>query len=663
MKNFLLNHLYILSLFMGCAYAGDSFTFDCPSGTYMNTENNCVNIKCEDGKVLDENSTCITPKVNITFNLNSQNVTWASGNTMELALDENILLPNLMDPTQTQVKFLGWSTLKSTSSKDVWLKPGSTFLVPNTKDKPIIKIDLYAVWGAAYKVLYDLNGGGGVVSDLNVYLPGAKARVLSPSGATPPKDSWSSDGKKFFGWGSDPDGKGLWYSAGEAVVFSDDVTLYALWYYPITYNCGSLPSGVTGGVKGSLSIEPYSKRTGEALDENPKLTGNCLAENYYTLSGWSSSGKFPVTTHMPNTSLKLKGIWEPSTIDKNSNGLIDIYTLDDLYQIRYNLNGTSLKISQNDLGNTSGCPKGICTGYELMNHIDFQGSKWASNCNLGANCDARGWEPIGTMTFPFASTFDGKGFEVKNLYINHKQDNLGLFGYTSAKSIIKDVGVVSAWLSGASFIGGLIGVSNSDLSNVYVKGIMLGVNHIGGLVGMHNSGSIKNSFAIADVMGCCGGTVTILGNYVGGLVGAQETGSITASYAWGTARGLGVFSGGLMGFQGSGSLSQSYAANYVPDERKWGYTGGIIGRQAGGSVTNVYWDTQTSQLNTGIPSSDGSSSNVIGVTTAQMKAVNGTYPNLLSTDHFLFTDGFYPRLCKHGAPMPCSIENLLPNQF
>ena len=58
--------------------------------------------------------------------------------------------------------------------------------------------------------------------------------------------------------------------------------------------------------------------------------------------------------------------------DFDGDGLIDIYNLEMLHNMRHNLAGTSYKNASDATGVTAGCPvDGGCTGYELMNDLDF----------------------------------------------------------------------------------------------------------------------------------------------------------------------------------------------------------------------------------------------------------------------------------------------------
>ena len=272
------------------------------------------------------------------------------------------------------------------------------------------------------------------------------------------------------------------------------------------------------------------------------------------------------------------------TVDSDSNGLIEIYTLEDLDNVRFNLAGTSRKTSQSDtVWRTAGCPSIVgCRGYELKANIDFSATKWASNCT--GSCVSGGWIPIGTDSTPFTATFDGKGFEIRNLYINRSQDYIGLFGYASGTStLIKSIGVVNAYVKGNNGVGGLVGYQYSgSITNSYVSSsVMNGGEYTGGLVGLlgnQYSGSIiTNSYASGSVSG---------NSYIGGLVGYQYSSSIiTNSYASGSVSGSTNSTGGLVGYQNGGSITNNYASGSVSGSSN---TGGLVGYLNVGSITNSY---------------------------------------------------------------------------
>ena len=251
----------------------------------------------------------------------------------------------------------------------------------------------------------------------------------------------------------------------------------------------------------------------------------------------------------------------------DDDGLIEIYSLIDLHNMRHNLAGTSYSTSTASVGNSSGCPEegeGGCRGYELMQDLDFDvdgdGGTWSGSGDEGYTLDsddhqadyfpvdengAGGWLPIGNATNPFVAVFDGNGRTVSNLAVRRDQIDVGLFGAIGRNAAISDLGLIDnlADYTGSSddpkHIGGLAGRQiRGSITASYATGAAAGGGSkgspVGGLVGQQSGGSITASYATGPAAGGAGGS-----NPVGGLVGLQNLGSITASYATGAAAGGG----------------------------------------------------------------------------------------------------------------------------
>ena len=302
-----------------------------------------------------------------------------------------------------------------------------------------------------------------------------------------------------------------------------------------------------------------------------------------------------------------------SIIDKDGNGLIEISSLLELHNIRYNLAGTSYKISADDEGDSTGCPTQPydhdndpdtddvmgCTGYELTQDLDFDkdgDSKTFegdcdvivsgnsprtdfSNCNIDpddvedvyfpkTDNDNQGWLPIGDCgsdnncggsgsddDSPFTAVFEGNGFTIKNLYLKRNIVAGGLFGLTGSTVRVRNIGMQG---------GGIFSCSSCS-SNSYS----------GGLVG-RNTGTISDSHATGDVSSSVSSP-----SYAGGLVG-ENAGTITNSYATGSASGGN--SGGLVG-ENAGTITDSYATGSASSTDS--DAGGLVGRNEGG-ITNSY---------------------------------------------------------------------------
>ena len=185
-------------------------------------------------------------------------------------------------------------------------------------------------------------------------------------------------------------------------------------------------------------------------------------------------------------------------------------------------------------------------------------STWNSNS---------GFSPIGDITTLFTGTLDGLGHTISGLTISRTSTNLvGLFGYTSTASVIKNVGLTSGSVAGQNYVGSLAGFSLGTIRNSYATGTVSGTSNMGGLVGALETGTITSSYATGGVSGAT----------AGGLVGLQNSGTISASYASGAVSGT-LYTGGLAGLN-SGTVSSSYATSTV---RSTQYSGGLVGLNSG----------------------------------------------------------------------------------
>ena len=279
--------------------------------------------------------------------------------------------------------------------------------------------------------------------------------------------------------------------------------------------------------------------------------------------------------------------------DADQDGLIEVSSLAQLAAIRADLNGDGVSPAPayaaafpNAMPGM-GCPEAGCTGYELVADLDFD-----TNGNGEADAgdaywnDGAGWVPIGDDGHVFTADFDGNNHTIANFYINRSDAHYaGLFGNVSGSSI-KQVGLVSATVSGNSGVGGLVGAgSDGTISDSYVTGNVSGNDYVGGLVGV-SCGSISGSYATGNVSG---------GYQVGGLVGfscnggisgpvdASGSGSIGNSYSTGTVSGN-YYVGGLVGVS-NGSISTSYTTSTVSGDDD---VGGLVGDSSSSRITASY---------------------------------------------------------------------------
>jgi len=199
-----------------------------------------------------------------------------------------------------------------------------------------------------------------------------------------------------------------------------------------------------------------------------------------------------------------------------------------------------------------------------------------------------GWTPIGTGydgaapdSFDgFKGTFDGKGHTIGNLMVNRPGSKYqGLFASTQGDSVIKNVGLIDANVQGDVYVGSLAGYNDhGSIINCYAVGKVTG-SFAGGLVGYNSPGTITRAYTAVNVVGAFS---------VGGVVGVNN-GTIENSYATGEVSGS-EMTGGLVGHNYR-SIKNSYAIGNLPDS---GATiGGLAGYNQDGTITNSYYDTDT----------------------------------------------------------------------
>lgn len=279
------------------------------------------------------------------------------------------------------------------------------------------------------------------------------------------------------------------------------------------------------------------------------------------------------------------------------------------------------------IGNEEGY--GLGDDYVLTGDIDCLAT-------VGWN-DGAGFDPIGDWSSRFVGTFDGGGYTISDLVIDRvAEDTRGLFGVIEGSSI-KNVSLVDVYVRGKTEVGSIAGqIRASEIENVHASGTVIQQHatsgDAGGLVGAVRSdqSTIKKSSAAADVTGdnhSIGGLVgwatdvaiqeshasgDVVGNganNVGGLIGNFSNGTVKNSYATGSVSD-GDNVGGLFGHAHTGvSIEFSYSAGSVSS----GNTVGGLGASNVGSVTNSFWDKDTS--------GQSSSAAGTGKTTSEMKDI------------------------------------------
>ncbi len=295
----------------------------------------------------------------------------------------------------------------------------------------------------------------------------------------------------------------------------------------------------------------------------------------------------------------------------NGNNLIDVATLAQLDAIRYDLNGDGVSATGADaakyaaafpgLSRGMDCPA-TCAGYELTANLDFD----TDDDDDVADAPYANWTPIGTYT----STFDGNNHTIANLTINAAATvaDIGLFNALGSDGVISGVGLPDASITGAAGIldaGALVGENEGTITASWATGSVTagstaaaGFKRLGGLAGFA-SGAVRASYADVSVTADSTAAQFVI---AGGLVGRLNGGAVTASYAMGDVSGgtgggayLGGLAGGLLTTLGTPTITASYATGTVTGGTGVN-AGGLAGNPSGGTVTDSYWDTDTSGI-------------------------------------------------------------------
>ena len=228
--------------------------------------------------------------------------------------------------------------------------------------------------------------------------------------------------------------------------------------------------GATGyKVQWKSGSESYNTTDRQATTANTNHTITNLDSVAYTLRVLATRAGL---TDGPASS-EIVGVPLGSTdYDQNDNNLIDVTTLAQLDAIRYDLDGNGSPTGNVSAYNLAflgratdmGCPV-TCTGYELMNDLDFDengNGERDDSYNQGS-----GWNPIGDNSNRFITTFQGNGHVIANLLINRSgASSIGLFSVSTGR--LSQLGLVNVEIIGGISTGGLVGqnrgtVSTSDL--------------------------------------------------------------------------------------------------------------------------------------------------------------------------------------------------------
>lgn len=300
-----------------------------------------------------------------------------------------------------------------------------------------------------------------------------------------------------------------------------------------------------------------------------------------------------------------------TVVDADSDGLIEINSLDDLNEIRNNLSGSIFR------GSVGGCPASGCVGWELTRDLDFDSNKNgvldAGDWNAGQS-----WLPIPDVN---NVTFEGNSHSIANLWVNSADvltyriaggllggdHRFGLFAALN-QSVVKNLRLLKPLVAAEgsaipathfTFIGSLAARADngSKIINVTVNNANVSLSRninseplkqarIGGLVGLcrgtsDQPGLLENSHFNGNVQS----DDSIPMHIAGGIAGQIDFLSVINNSVQG--RVVASMTGGLIGFSNDSTLSENYSTASVVGSAS-AAAGGLIGQNYNSLLENNY---------------------------------------------------------------------------
>ncbi|MBD5087016.1 MAG: hypothetical protein HDT32_06665 [Clostridiales bacterium] len=258
---------------------------------------------------------------------------------------------------------------------------------------------------------------------------------------------------------------------------------------------------------------------------------------------------------------------------------------------------------------TAESPYIISTPEELSNVRYHRDAYFLQTANIDMS-EYKNFAPIGSIDFPFTGRYDGGKYCISNLKINSTENNVGLFSYIR-KGEIDNLKLKNCVIKGEYNVGSFVGINQGSLIGCIADCEVSGKGSVGGIAGL-NSGLIKecaNKGVVKSV------DENIYGQYSGGICGINNK-TIQDCYNLGKINyneAETAYSGGITGRNGGGSASieKSYTVSKVGGRAR----GEIVGDNlSDATVKNSFW--QTSELNLVAAFANGNISNVKSVSKA-----------------------------------------------
>ncbi|MFZ7132602.1 MAG: S-layer homology domain-containing protein [Eubacteriales bacterium] len=366
-------------------------------------------------------------------------------------------------------------------------------------------------------------------------------------------------------------------------------------YISDSYSTGTVNgTDKVGGLVGSLENESHIRRsyaTG-SVNGNSNVGGlvgsitdgplpSKIEKSYWDKESTNQTSSAGSTSEFGKTTLDMKN--QSTYVDWDFPNTWTINTIDNSGYPALAWQGFNHESDFNGGSGTQADPYQVANAEQLNNVRDYLDAYFIQTADIDLNDyvteggifynEGKGWAPIGSSySSPFDGSYDGNGFTISNLYINRSPGTyIGLFGYTSSDSNLKNISLDSIDILGVTYTGGLIGYNNGSVSSCSAIGIVEGTSSTTGLLAGLNKGTVNNCSVSGEVYGI---------NDVGGFVGSNENnGVISSSYAEVIVDASGYRGGGFAGYNDSGSqINDCYSLGDVNGSTN---VGGFVGRNSG----------------------------------------------------------------------------------
>ncbi len=218
------------------------------------------------------------------------------------------------------------------------------------------------------------------------------------------------------------------------------------------------------------------------------------------------------------------------------------------------------------------------------------------NCNsieelreLLTNPSGSGFTPINS----FYGTFDGKNFEIQNIYENVSEGYAGLVA--RGKGTIQNLGITGSINALTGSAGGLVGYADENIviNNCHNLASINAKEDAGGIIGYIYAGTTRNCINCYNKGSIQGG------NSSGGIIGETIAGGVKIYNCYNVGRVKGVNAGGIIGYKAHNTETEIKNVYNYSEVEGSNYQGEIIGfnwaydTASSPTIENVFYTNQT----------------------------------------------------------------------